>query len=89
MKNLNNNGLDEVAELKSPIIAQQSTKDKCVEFWFQIKDSNTLNVYKLYPSQMKKILTWTLNGATIQGSTWLRATVPFTSEAPFHFILEG
>ena len=90
LKNYNNDNLDVYAELKSPTLAGQSIKDRCFEFWFQQTKTQILNVYKFYPSQIKKILAWTLTAQnSTQENKWIRATIPFTAESPFNFILEG
>ena len=87
IKNNNNDGKDEVARLKSPTLASSNSKDKCIEFYYYMNGPNTLNLYKYYPSTQKSILAWRLMGE--QGNTWLKATLPYTTETPFHFILEG
>jgi len=88
IKNNNPLGKDEFARLKSPTIASYSTNDdRCFEFYFFAVWQNTINVYKLYPSNDTKILIWTLNSQF--GDKWTRATIPFDLNEPFHFILEG
>ena len=88
IKNFRNDGLDEFAQLKSPTLGVNN-KDKCFEFFYYLKEANTLNVYLFYPNTNKKVLAWTLNGKVSEETKWLRAAIPFTPGVLFHFILEG
>jgi hypothetical protein len=88
IKNNNALGKGELARLKSPTVSSFSTNDdRCFEFYFFAVGANTINVYKVYPSNNTNILVWALNSQF--GDIWTRATIPFNLTEPFHFIIEG